>query len=119
LWALGGALLIAIVILSLGPKGPPQPFSLADKLWHGLAYFALTGCLLLAAVWRPGRGSGLLPGAAGAITVGAVVLGVILEIAQAFDPFADREGDVADWLANAIGVLVGFGVWSYLRSRTS
>lgn len=110
---------MAIVILSLGPEGPPEPFSLADKLWHGLAYFALTGCLLLAAVWRPRRGSGLLPGAAWAIAVGAGVLGVILEVAQTFDLFADREGDVADWLANAIGVAAGLSAWRALRRRTS
>jgi VanZ family protein len=115
LWALSGVLLLAIVVLSLGPKGPPQPFSLADKMWHALAYAALTGCLLLAAVWRPGRGSGWLAGRAWAIAVGAALLGTILEVAQAFDPFADRHGDLGDWLANTVGVLAAFGAWRVLR----
>lgn len=119
LWALSGVLLLAIVVLSLGPKGPPEPFSLADKMWHALAYAALTGSLLLAAVWRPGRGSGRLPGRAWAIALGAALLGTLLEVAQAFDPFAERHGDLGDWLANTVGVLAGFGAWRVLRHRTS
>jgi VanZ family protein len=119
LWALSGVLLLAIVVLSLGPEGPPEPFSLADKMWHAVAYAALTGCLLLAAVWRPGRGSGWLAGRAWAIALGAALLGTFLEVAQAFDPFADRHGDVGDWLANTLGLLAAFGAWRVLRQRTS
>lgn len=110
---------MAIVVLSLGPKGPPEPFSLADKMWHALAYAALTGCLLLAAVWRPGRGSGWLAGRAWTIALGAAFLGTILEVAQAFVPFADRHGDLGDGLANGAGVLAGFAAWRLLRHRMS
>jgi VanZ family protein len=82
---------------------PPVPtVTHLDKVAHFGAYFVL-GCLLglgwLAAGRRPGRGWLLLL---------AMLLGVSDEIRQARRP--DRSGEVADWLADAVGAAAGIAL---------
>ena len=111
LWCLTGLMLAGIAYWSLTPSPSlPSPFPQADKVYHALAYAGLTICVLLTAVWRPGRGSGPLPHA-WTVVAGAIALGVALEVVQAF---VHRDPDLFDALADAVGVLVGYGAWRAL-----
>src|SRR2546430_12127456 len=100
LWALTAAILAAIVTLSLGPAPPTGGFSLADKLWHAAAYAALTSCLLLALVWRPGKPPGRVLRRVTVVAASALLLGILLEIGQRF---TGRDTDWRDAGADAVG----------------
>ena len=80
----------------------------ADKAFHGRAYFVTTLLLLFAAVWRPGRGP-----AAGAFGPGLIVAvvtsGLVVELLQGMLT-ERREPELADWLADAVGVLAAAAV---------
>jgi len=119
LWSGSGALLLAVTVLSLTPQPPPGGFTLPDKLEHVLAYASLSGCALLAAVWRPGRGDGPFPRSAGALALAILGLGIALELAQAFGPFSGRTGDPLDALADAIGIAAALAAWHTLRRRAA
>jgi VanZ family protein len=104
LWAL------FIAYLAGAPNLPPVPTAThLDKVAHFGAYFIL-GCLLglgwLAAGRRPGRGWLLLF---------AMLLGVSDEIRQARRP--DRSGEVADWLADAVGAAAGIALVTHWPRR--
>lgn len=114
LWTVAVAMLLTVVLYSLGPGAGPSGIFAADKLWHALAYGALTGVWLLAAVWRPGRGPGRYPGGAAPIVIGTVVLGGFLELLQAL---VGRAADPFDWLANVLGVALVSGAWFLVRRR--
>lgn len=118
LWALAGVLLVSVVVLSLIPRlpvGGPGPI---DLLLHAAAYAPTTLSLLLAGVWRPGRGEGPFPKLTVSFIAGILALGMILELVQAFGLAGVREGEIADALANGIGVGAGAGVWALARART-
>ncbi len=109
-------LLASLIVLSLLPKlpiGGPKPIDLA---LHAAAYGPTTLSLLLAGVWRPGRGEGPFPKLTVAFIAAILVLGVVLELVQAFALAGVREGEIADALANGIGVGAGAAVWSLLRA---
>ena len=112
LWALSGLLFAAILLFSFGPQRSVPTFDLSDKIRHAINYGALTGCLLLAAVWRPGRGDGNFPRAALSLMAAVVVFGVLVEIAQGL--FFDRTADPIDALADAGGALAAFLAWRRL-----
>ena len=117
LWALSGILLVSVVVLSLIPRlpvGGPGPI---DLLLHAAAYAPTTLSLLLAGVWRPGRGEGPFPKLTVTFIAGILALGVIIEVVQAFGLAGVRKGEIADALANGIGVGAGAGVWMLLRAR--
>ena len=117
LWTLSVLALVGIVALSLGP-GPDRAdlFPHADKVWHLLAYAGLTGSWLLAAVWRPGRGSGRWPHAASPILWTAVALGTGLELLQRT---VDRSADPLDWAANVLGICAAAWTWGWLKRTRS
>jgi hypothetical protein len=119
LWVLSGAALVAIVVFSLGPGPPSGGFSLFDKLQHAAAYAVLTGSVLLAAVWRPGRGDGPFPRSAPSIALGAMALGVLLEVAQAIGPFGHRSADPLDGLADAAGIGCATLAWAAVKFRAT
>ena len=50
-----------------------------------------------------------------AVVVGAIALGIALELLQAVDPFATRQADALDGVADAIGVGLGLLAWGWLR----
>jgi hypothetical protein len=113
LWTASVALLSWIVVISLGPVPSAAPdFAWSDKASHAAHYAVLAGLLLLAAVWRPGRGAGPWPNRAAAVVVGLIVLGAVLEVLQAF---VGRQPDVVDLLADAAGVVVAVMVWRLAR----
>ena len=112
LWLLAGMLLTAIIVLSLGPAEAPDSFPYEDKIFHAAAYAALTFVVLLAGVWRPGRGNGRWPAATGWMLLGVVVFGIALEVIQAF---VSRDVSAFDGLADAVGATLALGIWKSLR----
>jgi VanZ family protein len=113
LWVAAFVLLALSLLLSWGqpPRFGPR-FELDDKVWHLLGYGALCLTLLMAAVWRPGRGEGSFPRAARVAAL--LVLGIawITEALQA--PFG-RDAELLDAVADLAGVAVGFTVWRITR----
>ena len=116
LWA--AAILCALVTLwwSLVSLPPERHlFKGIDKLQHGLAYFVTSLLLLLAAVWRPGRGDG--PFARWGVWVVGVLIaaGAGIEIWQSF---IGRDAELGDWIAEIVAVALAWGVvrvWSRLQ----
>jgi VanZ family protein len=106
-------MLLTVVVLSLVPMSAFPSVAGLDKIAHGLAYAALTLSFLFAGVWRPGRGEGRYPMAAVVILIGAVVVGVTVELIQ--DVQSYRSMDAFDALADAIGAALGALLWSTLR----
>jgi VanZ family protein len=77
----------------------------------------VTGLLLLAAVWRPGRGDGAFP-QAGEVIVGAIVaLGIAIEVLQG--EFFHRNANPRDVVADLAGALLAYLAWRGVRSRSS
>lgn len=114
LWAASFGLLILSFLFSWGsPPGFGPETDWADKAWHFLGYAALCSTLLLAAVWRPGRGAGRFSGTA--VRVSGLVLAIawLTEALQA--PFG-RDADLLDAVADLAGVAAGFVLWSVLTS---
>jgi VanZ family protein len=95
------------LILSLWPGGAPLPFRLWDKLEHALGYFILT-------LWF----MGLYPRARyPQLALGAFLLGIGIELLQAFTP--TRAMELGDAAANALGIglawliaWAGLGGWA-------
>ncbi|MFN2490319.1 MAG: VanZ family protein [Actinomycetota bacterium] len=114
LWCLAWTLLVAAVAGSLDPQ-PPGAFTLSDKLTHALGYLVLTLSFLLAAVWLPGRGPGVMPHGAALVTSAIVAVSFLIEIVQ---PIVGRTADVLDAATNLLGALCGLGIWVMLRGRT-
>lgn len=84
-----------ILWLSLAPTNDLPSVTLWDKLEHAMAYFGLAvlgGAAFPGQVWR--------------VAGGLFAFGVGVEASQALMAFG-RQGDPADALANAIGVVAG------------
>ena len=88
-------LTIAVAVLSLLPADqlPPQTLNIWDKAQHALGFAALTVSGMLA-----------YPHSQRAVVVGLLVFGAAIECAQASTTW--RQGDVLDWLADAVGIVV-------------
>lgn len=117
LWGLSIILMAAVVALSVVPQPPiggPRPI---DLLLHVAAYAPTTLVVLLAGVWRPGRGTGPFPRLTVGFVAGVLAVGTLLEVVQALGWAGPRQGEVADALANAVGVGLGAGLWALLRAR--
>ena len=93
--------------LSLTPAPPQVDFEASDKLGHLLAYAALMFwfCRLYAA-----RHARLAHG------IAFVALGVVLELAQGASGY--RSYEIADLLANALGVAAGWGAARLIEQRS-
>lgn len=99
-WLAGGWLLAGLVAyLSLTPH-PPElslPFSNADKLEHGFAYASLS--LWFCQIYLHGRQRAV-------VAVALIAFGITLEFLQGMSGY--RIFELADMLANSLGVLTGF-----------
>jgi VanZ family protein len=118
LWALAGLAMATTLLYSLGTVPPgANAFPVADKLLHASSYLVVAGLLLLAAVWRPGRGGGAFP-QAGEVIVGAIVaFGIAIEVLQG--GFFHRTADPRDVVADLVGALVAYLAWRGVRNRSS
>ncbi|MGY1621699.1 VanZ family protein [Geodermatophilus sp. SYSU D00965] len=83
------------------PLAPPG----VDKLVH-LVLFAV---LALTGRWAGVR--------AGALTALLLVYAAVSEVVQGLTPL-DRSASVADWLADAVGVLAGVLLWARVQRRS-
>jgi VanZ family protein len=110
-------LLALSFVLSWGaPPDIGPDFDWADKVWHFLGYGALTGTLLLAAVWRPGRGEGRFPRAGVHVALLVLAVAWLTEVLQA--PFG-RDFDPTDALADLAGIALASAIWRRLEKATS
>ncbi len=107
-------ILLVTIILSIGPN-PPFDSDLIDRLEHGADYAALTAVLLLAGVWRPGRGVARFPRGAVAVIALVFVLGGAIELAQG--AWFTRTTDLLDLAANVAGSMLALIGWRVLRHR--
>lgn len=98
---------------------PPRAWSfpVKEEFVHAGVYGVLTLSLLLAAVWRPGRGSGPFARAAWLVGFGIAGLSVLLELVQIPVPVRQPEG--LDLLANVSGVTAALLVWWSVRRVVS
>ena len=105
--AFATTILVSLVVLfapgSDVPTAPPG----VDKMVHGLLFAALA---------LSGRWAGLPKEPLIWLLLG---YGAASEVVQALAPLA-RSGSVADWLADAVGVLIGTALWELAgRRRTT
>ena len=104
LWAAVAGLSALTVLFSIRDVAPDiHGFSGADKIGHGVMYFAVLVPLLFAAVWRPGRGDGPLPNGLPWLALGLVAIGVGMEGVQAAF-FPSRSAEFLDVVAESLGV---------------
>jgi VanZ family protein len=116
LWAAAALLVVGTVVFSLFVNPPSsRTFGQLDDVEHFLSYFGTCLCLLLAAVWRPGRGDGIWPSRA--LAIGAVLFlgGVAIEFLQAMS--GARQAQVSDAVADALGVACALALHRAVRSR--
>ena len=97
--AIGVALVVGAVAVSLMPAPPAFSTSHIDKLWHALTY----ACLMFwfVQLFRRKR--------IWALALGFVAMGSMIEGLQYLTGY--RTAEFADALANTAGVLVGWGLY--------
>lgn len=112
----GPAIVWAAFLLLLGSQSGlrlpsvSMPFSIPmDKVAHFGMYGVLGG--LAAWGWRR---AGKWP-APFILILGGMMVGAVDEIHQSFLPY--RTAELGDWIADAIGILVGFSVVGWLGGR--
>ncbi|MDP9430018.1 MAG: VanZ family protein [Actinomycetota bacterium] len=109
--ALARGVFAVVVLVSLAvlfapaddvPASPPG----VDKLVHLLLFAALAGS---------GRWAGARPGVLGGVLV---LYAGVSEVVQGVSAL-QRSASVADWVADAVGVLAGLLTWAWAARRTS
>jgi VanZ family protein len=117
LWATAAGLALLTLLFSFGLSAPGAgTFALADKIGHGLMYFATFLCLLLAAVWRPGRGNGRFPTLTTAILIAVIGAGIVIEVLQEVAT-RSRHAELGDVVAEAVGASGALAAHAFLRHR--
>lgn len=115
LWAFTVGLALITLLFSFGFSPPGTgTFLLADKLGHGVMYFATSFCFLLAAVWRPGRDEGPFPRKGLVFALGLVAAGVAIEVLQELAT-TDRHAQLGDVLSEFIGAFGAFAIHAWMR----
>jgi hypothetical protein len=116
LWAatvLCGAVTLWLSLFTVPPGA--SAFSVADKVEHATAYLVTALLLLLAAVWRPGRGDGPFARWEGWVVVAVMSAGGAIEVIQSR---IGREGEWTDWLAEIVAVALAWAAWcGYVLAR--
>jgi hypothetical protein len=109
LWVLFGVSVAMTLFWAFGPDPPKvRILSHSDKVFHALSFASIYGSYLLAAVWRPGRGTGPFVGTA--VPAGAVLLafGLLIELVQG--ELLSRDADLYDVAAEIVGMAIAVGV---------
>jgi len=109
IWLVVLVAIAATLTFSLGPKAPGEG---VDKGMHAIAYFVDTLAILLALVWRPGQEK---RGFEWALWIALVILaaGGFIELAQG--GFVHRDAQLADWMADAVGIGLAVLVFAVAR----
>ena len=96
-------LLMVVLALSLLPLAPEVPSTGWDKTNHLLAFvtLAVVGCLAY-------------PARTPATLLALLFYGAMIEILQSFTNY--RYAEWADLLADALGILLGWGFWRLARA---
>ena len=117
-WAIPLVLLLFGVFRSLQPETSGLRL---DLLHHGLGSVALSFSLLLAAVWRPGKGDGLYPTGQWWVVGSVVVMGGLIEAIQIVmgDSRFGSAASFRDLALDSLGALVGWALWLGLRTASS
>lgn len=106
LWfSLACVLVVFVCVMSLINLSQAQ-FNVSDKTLHFIAYCTITLSWMQVLKGKKTRI---------AIVIGAILLGVGLEIAQSFHPL--RHMDYRDAIANSIGAVLGYGLGLLGMSR--
>ena len=116
LWAAAAASAFLTVWLSLVVSPPgTNAFDSADKWQHFVAYVVTVTLFMLAAVWRPGRGSGRFWSLRWSVLPLTVAGAGAIEIVQGW---TGREQEAADWVAGSAGAAVAVVANLWLRRRS-
>ena len=99
--------LVGVTYYSLTPSAPGSPFG-TDKMWHGLAYSALAFLMVMSLRDAPAQIGRVLILAVVVIAYGAAI--------EALQRYTGRSFDVADMLANVVGVVLGAGCGFVVRT---
>lgn len=112
IWAVALCTTALTLWYSLGPAPPGHG---SDKELHATVYFVNTLAILLAFVWRPGRGAGRFNAWAlpVVVAIAMLALGGLIEIVQG--GFVGRDSQFADWVADAAGITLAVMVFAALR----
>lgn len=94
--------LIAVLALSLLPVGPDVPTTGWDKANHLLAFSTLA---VLVCLSYPARLTVFLPA--------LLFYGALIEVLQSLTAY--RFAEWSDLLADALGILLGWGLWQLAR----
>lgn len=94
---------VSVLALVPGEQLPPVLFDWWDKAQHTLAFLVLAGL-----------GVSAYPTKLHRVGFGLLLFGGLIEIAQASTGW--RTGDMQDWLADAIGIILVFALRALLKS---
>lgn len=109
---------IWIICLIPIPETPLDDVPMIDKWTHFVMYGSLCSVIFVEYAYRHIKpnikrlaiGGVLLP----------IIMGGLIELAQAYCTGGNRSGDWMDWIANSIGVMIGTAIGSlvvYLRAK--
>lgn len=98
---------VIVTVMSLLPGAylPPVAFSVWDKAQHALGFLML-GVLGLRSY----------PKDSNSVVFCLLIYGAAIEMVQAATGW--RYGDWQDWIANAVGVAIAYGLWRAVEMRT-
>ena len=100
------------------PETPLNDVPMMDKWTHFVMFGVLSLCIISEYVYRHRKPKGWNVALVGMLLPFA--MGGMIDLAQAYCTGGNRSGDVMDWLADGIGVLIGAAIGSllvYYRAR--
>jgi VanZ family protein len=102
-WVFGFGLILTTVLLLMPSYAVPKAFDFYDKAQHSLVFvtLSLTGLLAFSDRLK-------------AVCLGLCLYGGLMEVLQS-TVTTTRHGDVVDWFADTLGIVVGLS--AYLLSR--
>jgi len=103
-WSFGALVLVTLWLSLIPADQVPSQLHFWDKAQHALGFAALG---LLGLMAYPGRLRGVM--------ISLMLLGAGIECAQWMTGW--RQGDWQDWVADCVGLLLGYSVWRLGRLR--